>query len=62
MNFADYHVKTKVLQTDYPLRFVNSIITNFQSAIEVKGSCFIPPSLFDEGKPYNSRDILYFKN
>lgn len=52
MNFADEvrYIKTKVLKTDYPLRFVDSISRNFQSTIDAEDSFIIAPSLVDEDK------------
>ena len=58
MSFADEvkHIKTKFLKADCPLCFVDSIIRNFQSAMDVENS-FIPPALFDQDKPFISIDI-----
>ena len=44
-------MKTKFLNADYLLRFVVSIIGNFQSTVDAEDSFIIPPSSFDEDKP-----------
>ena len=59
MNFTDNvkYIKNKFWQADYPLHFVDSIITKFQSSILF----IIPPSLFDEHKPFILKDNLFCK-
>ena len=54
MNFADEvkHIKTKFLKADYPLHFMDSIIRNFQSTMDAEELLIIPPSLFEEDKPF----------
>ena len=50
MNVPDEvkHIKTKFLKSDYTLRFVDSIIGNFQSTMDAEDPLITPPSLFDE--------------
>ena len=59
MNFTDNvkYIKNKFWQADYPLHFVDSIITKFQSSILF----IIPTSLFDEHKPFILTDNLFCK-
>ena len=54
VNFADEvkRIKTEFIKTDYLLGFVESIIRNFQSTMEMQDSFIIPPYLFNEYKSF----------
>ena len=54
-------IKTKFIKTDYPLGFVESFIGNFQSPMEVQDSFIIPPSLFNEYKPFTLIIIPFYR-
>ena len=61
MNFTDKVKYNKItfLQPDYPLPFVDSI-TKFRSTMYAEDSIIIiPPSLFDEHKPFILIDNLF---
>ena len=62
VNLADEvkRIKTKFIKTDYPLGFVGSSIGNFQSTMEVQDSFIIPPSLFNEYKPFTLIVIPFY--
>ena len=53
------NIKKQYLKADRPLRFVDSIITKFQSTIDAEDSFIISPSLFDENKPIILIDISF---
>lgn len=44
-------MKTKILQTDYPLRFADNIVIDFQSPMDANNSFIISSVFFDEWKP-----------
>jgi len=47
------YIKNKFLKADYPLRFIDSIVNNFnQCTTEKNDSFIIPPYLFEEEKPF----------
>ena len=61
MNFRDEvkHSKEKFLKANCLLRFVIGSIRKFQSTMDAEHLFIIPPSLFDEGKPFTLVDIIY---
>ena len=40
-------IKQKFLNADYPYRFINSVINNFQEKSDGTEDCIIPPGFFD---------------
>ena len=40
-------IKQKFLNADYPYRFINSVINNFQEKSDGTDDCIIPPGFFD---------------
>ena len=53
-------IKEKFLKADYPLRFINSVVNEFQKGKECGDESFIiPPSLFENTKPFIFTEIPY---
>ena len=53
-------IKEKFMKADYPLRFINSVVNEFQKGKECGDeSCIIPPSLFEITKPSIFIEITY---
>ena len=52
-------IKQKFLNADYPYRFINSVINNFQEKSEVTVIYIIPPGFFDVPKKVVLEDIPY---
>ena len=49
------------MKADYPLRFINSVMSFKKSKVHGDGSFKIPPHLFVFTKPFRSIEILYCK-
>ena len=48
------------MKVDYPLRFINSVVNEFQKGKECGDESFIiPPSLFEITKHFILAEILY---
>ena len=48
------------MKADYPLRFINSVVNEFQKGKECGDESFIiPPSLFENTKPFIFTEIPY---
>ena len=48
------------MKADYPLRFINSVVNEFQKGKECGDKSFIiPPSLFEITKPFPFDEIPY---
>ena len=44
------------MKANYPLRFINSVVNEFQKGKECEDECFlIPPSLFEITKTFHIR-------
>ena len=53
-------IKEQYLKADYPLRFINSVINEFQkNKNTLEESFIIPPNFFEEEKPFISIEIPY---
>ena len=53
-------IKEKFMKADYPLRFINSVVNEFQKGKECGDESFIiPPSLFEITKPFIFVEIPY---
>ena len=53
-------IKEKIMKADYPLRFINSVVNEFQKGKECGDESFIiPPSLFEITKPCIFVEIPY---
>ena len=50
------------MKADYPLRFIDSVVNEFQKGKECGDKCFIiPPSLFEITKPFIFIEMHYCK-
>ena len=55
-------IKEKFVKADYPLRFINSVVNEFQKCKEYGEEIFIiPPNLFGITKPFIFVEIHYFQ-
>ena len=55
-------IKEKFMKADYPLRFINSVVNEFQKGKECGGGSFIiQTSLFEIAKPLIFVEIPYFE-
>ena len=53
-------IKEKFMKADYPLRFINSVVNEFQKSKECGDKGFIiPPSLFEITKPFIFTEMPY---
>ena len=52
-------IKQKFLNADYPYRFINSVINNFQKKSDGTDDYIIPPGFFDIPKKVVLVDIPY---
>lgn len=53
------HIKAKLLKVEYPLRFVDGIITNLECTMDTGDRFIIPPSLFVKDKHFILIDISF---
>ena len=55
----NFKIKQKFLNADYPYRFINSVINNFQDKSDGTGDYIIPPGFFDIPKKVVLVDMPY---
>ena len=61
-NFDEFADAIKHIKTKFLTHFVDCIIKNVQSTTDVEDLLFIPPSLFDDDKPFIFTGITFSEN